>query len=419
MWIFTRKNLLPWIFAEVGVLLLFVSTSLHLWSVYTQLKEHVYLDARQSLLFVELRFQSYEETLSLLENPPAYLKNPAWLVDELQSQPFLYGVLIWQKDQILLNSFPRALLPDKKVIELSQEGVEKNQIFYLSGQITRRDGSLTKVLVAIDTSFRTHLWQETLLHSLGILLAGVIIMFFLGFIFARFLKRQEKILRRLADAEKLAAAGRFSAMLAHEVRNPLNSLSMGLQYLKELGQPKPELLARMQKEVKKLDELIYELLEVAKGIDVRSIEVQASRVLSELENEFSPLAQAKKIHFELLLDKDFSFQADFRWLMRALSNLVRNALEAVQEKGWVQVKIWREKEEVGKLEKVCFLISDNGPGMAKEQIADIKRPFYTTKKQGFGIGLYLADMVAKAHKGALVIESRSGRGTRIILMLNV
>ena len=404
---------LPWLFAGAGTLIVFIATLLHLWSVYAQLKEHVYLDGSQALSFVELRFLAYEETLSLLKNPPPYLQNPAWLVDEFQSQPFLYGVLIWYDDEILLNSFPHALVPDKKIVELASKGVEDREIFYLSDVIKRKNGQPVNVLVAIDTSFRARLWQETVIHGVVILLGGLAFMGFLGFIMSRLIRREHRILRRLADTEKLAAAGRLSAMLAHEIRNPLNTLSMGLQYLKEFNQAKPELVGKLQKEVQKLDELIYELLEVAKGIEVRPMQVQASQVLLEIENEFSSLVEARKIDFEVVLEKDFSFQADLRWLMRGLSNLVRNALEAVEDKGQVKIRAWQSKD------KAVFEVIDNGPGLTEEQIANIKRPFYTTKKQGFGIGLYLADMVAKAHKGELVIESKPGRGSRMRLRLGL
>ncbi len=408
-----RKSLLPWSFAGAGALIFVGITLLHFWSVYNQLRKHVYLDASQTLSFVEMRFLAYKETLSLLKHPPEYLKNPAWLIDEFQSQPFLYGVLIWRGKHIILNSFPQAKKLPEKFLLYSKRGFEAKGLFYLSNKIETKTGEPINVLVAIDTSFQTKLWHRTLLHGLLILLTGIGAMVFLGYVLARMLKRERQMMLMLADAEKLASAGRLSAMLAHEIRNPLNTLSMGLQYLKEVSEPRAELLEKMQREVERLNGLINEFLQIARGIEIKSREIWASEILQEIEKEVSSLVEAKDVDFEVVLDKDFSFKGDPLWLIRALSNIVLNAGEAIKAKGWIKLKAWEEE----KREEIVFEVEDNGPGISKEDLVNIKRPFYSTKKQGFGIGLYLAERVAKAHGGRLIVENRGSGGCQVKLII--
>ncbi len=408
------KNILPWYFAGAGVLIFIFVTLLHFWSVYTQLKRHLYLDASQTLSFVEARFVAYEETLSLLKNPPDYLKNPAWLIDEFQSQPFLYGVLIWRGRYVILNSFPHARRIPKEILEYAKRGFEENGLFYLRGEVQIKEGTLVDVLVAIDTSFRTRMWRRTLIHGSIILGSGFVFMFFLGNMLARLLRREREMMLKLADTEKLAAIGRLSAMLAHEIRNPLNTLSMGLQYLKELSQARAELIGKMQREVHRLDEMVYELLQVARGIEVRLEKVRATQLLKEIEEEFSSLAEARGVDFRIEVDNSLFLEVDPFWFSRALSNIIRNALEAVEDnKGEIKVSVWERKEK----SEVVFEVIDNGSGIPQTHVSNITRPFYSTKKQGFGLGLYLAEMVAKAHNGVLIIETGARSGTKISMVI--
>ena len=392
------------------ILFLVLISGAHLYSVFIQLKQHIYLDAREALSFVELRFSGYEETLSLLKNPPPYLKNPAWLVDEFQSHPFLFGVLIWDnQNHIILNSFPYGTFPDKAILLKSFKGIEKNRVFYLSEQIKSKQGNVLNVLVAIDTSFRNKLWKETLLHSAAVVCGGLILLGFLGGFLRKLLKKEEEMHKQLADAERLAAAGRFSAMLAHEVKNPLNTLSMGLQYLKETREITPDFIDTLIKQVYRLNELVVELMSIARGIKLEVGEVIASKLLAEIKEDFKPLAEARNINFHTVLEKDFCFQADQRWLARAIANLVKNGFEAVKSGGGVKLIAGQDED------KIFFEVIDNGKGIDKQQFAMVTRPFYTTKKHGFGMGLYLAEMVAKAHGGKLVIDTyKEGCSVKLI-----
>ncbi|SDN66279.1 His Kinase A (phospho-acceptor) domain-containing protein [Desulfonauticus submarinus] len=405
---FSKKKIL---FISSGIFIfLFLFTLLHLFLISKQLKRHIYLDAREALSFVELRFLSYQETISILKNVPPYLKNPAWLIDEFQSHPILYGVLIWSKNKIILSSFPHGQIPSVEIIKNSQKGLEQDNLFYLSSYFSKSKD--IGVLVAIYTDFKRELWKESLFHSLLMFFSGAVILFVLGvYIFFSF-KREETLIKHIAETEKLATVGKFSSLLAHEVKNPLNTLSMGLQYLQEDLTDKKDFLQTLLSQVDRLNILVEELLAVTKGLKIIKKEIFWKELSEQIYNLLLPLVKAKEL--ELYLDeKNIVFQADKHWLERALLNLLRNALEAVEpRKGKVELNIEENNN------RIYFIIKDNGPGMEKEIKKSVKKLFYTTKKHGFGLGLYLAHQVAIAHGGGIDIWSKPKQGTKIRLWID-
>ncbi len=433
-----RQRFLPYI---VGVFFLFILGSIscvYLYFVHNQLKEHLKLDAKEAILFVKLRFISYEELLSVLKNSPPYLLDPAWMIDELQSHPLLAGVVIWDKKDILLNSFPLSKLPPKNIVEVSKNGIEKDGLFYLSDDFYLKKGEKINILVAIHTDFKNRVWRESIVGSLVIFLCCLIIVALFGYFLKRGIEREDKLRKRLLDNEKLVAAGKLSAMLAHEIKNPLNTLGMGLQVIKEqVSMGKCVLEKDVEKEnelvfsgketacvidvsmidvlleqVKKLNLLVEESLVLAKGIKPSLEEIEWNIFSEKIKKSTFPFFTSK--HVDLRIEKnDISFRADKKWLERALVNLVKNSIEEVPEKdGKVELKV----ERVG--DRVYFIVTDNGPGIKKEEIDDLFRPFYTTKVSGFGVGLYLVKEVAKAHGGDVTLKNLPHGGLEVSFFIN-
>ncbi|RLB04255.1 MAG: hypothetical protein DRG83_05175, partial [Deltaproteobacteria bacterium] len=113
---------------------------------------HQKLDAISALTFIEARISGYYETLQILSevsNVPSYLNKLSWLLDELQSQPFLAGVLITEKTRILLNSFPKNKFPELNVFDHCSEGVELHGIYYICKEIEPVPGKNLFLLVGL------------------------------------------------------------------------------------------------------------------------------------------------------------------------------------------------------------------------------------------------------------------------------
>jgi signal transduction histidine kinase len=213
-------------------------------------------------------------------------------------------------------------------------------------------------------------------------------------------------------AERLAAVGTLAASLAHEVRNPLNSINLQLVLLSRRAaklseEARTELAGPIdtaRREISRLDGLVEEFLSLA-SIDRLSLaEGDPDDVVREVLTLMTPAARERGVEIlgslagslpRLLLDREK--------IKQVLINLVRNAIEAVQERGTVQIST--QQANGGALLRVA----DTGPGI--EPGLDVFDFFTTTKRGGTGLGLPIARRIVEAHGGSLTYESQVGRGT--------
>ena len=363
------------------------------------LHKTVAIEAESALNFLEARITAYVETLELLPEVPDYLKDLAWLTDELQSQPHLIGVIVKEKGKILLDTFPTNFEPPPEVFERCQEGLTRGRVRYLCRSFEALPDRRFFLLLGVDISFEEEAFRNLLLLSSFILLAGSALLAAGLYYVQKLSRRQEELERRLSASEKLAAMGKIAAMVAHEIRNPLNSIVMALQYMAETKNLSPDLLKTINQEARKLTELTEELLSYTRGFETRPETVEARELLEELALRFKPKAQSLGLDFEIEEPPRAFFRADKRWCLRAIENLLRNAFEAVGPGGKV---VLRAKEKGSFL---CFEVEDNGPGIPEKLRPEVFQPFFTTKESGFGLGLYLVRKIAEAHGGRVSLRS--------------
>ncbi|WP_456434484.1 sensor histidine kinase [Thermosulfuriphilus sp.] len=392
-----------WLGLSLGVLVL--STLAYLWVLRHDLEVHQRLDARAIHQLITNRLLGHLELANMLPpSAPSYLRSLTWLTDELQGQPFLYGVMVWGDKGIFFNSFPGGRGPFDQRPECPFER-EVGGIFYLCQSITLWPDKELFVLVGVEQSFKQEVWREGLVHGGIILGGGILVLLGVGLYLERLQRRSELLEARLAENQKLATVGKMASLLAHEIRNPLNTLSMGIQMLRELGGVRPEILERMDREVRRLETLAGEFLSLARGIRVRPCLVRLKDLLASFLPALILLAEMKRIKLRVYLpDGEGALEADPRWLSRALENLLRNALEATPEGGEVSLRIYLEAEDM------VFMIQDNGPGIAPEDRKRIFDPFFSRKPDGFGLGLFIVERVIQAHGGSIDLESQPGRG---------
>ncbi len=367
----------------------------------TVLQKNISLEAESALNFLEARITAYVETLELLPEVPDYLRDLAWLTDELQSQRHLVGVIAEEKGQILLNTFANQYLPPPEAFETCWEGFEAQAVRYACTQFEALPDRKFFLLLGVDISYEKQAYRNILILSFCIFLAASILLAAGFYYLEKLARRQKELERRLSASEKLAAMGKISAMVAHEIRNPLNSIVMGLQYLSETGKPNPELLETIKQEAYRLTELTGELLSYAKGFEIVLREVDAREIVKELALKFQPKAERWGITFVVEEPPGVKIRVDRRWCSRAIENLLRNAFEATPKGGTVKLFARREKDHL------CFFVQDTGPGISAEIRKRLFEPFSTTKKSGFGLGLYLVRKVAETHGGRVSLETCS------------
>ena len=234
--------------------------------------------------------------------------------------------------------------------------------------------------------------------------------------------------RELIQSEKLAALGRFSSGIAHEVKNPLGIVLGGVEFLDMK-------LADAEKDVKtavgKIKEaalraagIIDEMLKFAKPSEPNMETLDANDVVREALSLFQYGVDSSHIHIvPAYAAHPLQIRADKNQIQQVILNLLLNAVEAMPGGGKVRVTIERDLLSGAGPASSCCAISviDPGSGIAAEDMSKIFEPFFTTKREhkGTGLGLSVAKTIVDRHQGQLSIESKPGKGTtaRILLPL--
>ncbi|NOZ87759.1 MAG: PAS domain-containing protein [Deltaproteobacteria bacterium] len=221
--------------------------------------------------------------------------------------------------------------------------------------------------------------------------------------------------RNLMRSEKLAALGELSASLAHELRNPLASMSGSIQLLKSELKMEGEYKKLMEivvKEADRLDNLVQDFLSFARPAAPVFQHVDLAGLLSDTvklvgnDSKFS-----KKAPLSLSAPGRLVVRGDPNQLTQVFLNLLYNALEATKQGGEVTIKVETERG------KIRVVIEDQGPGLTKENISRAFDPFFTTKESGTGLGLSVVHSIIENHGGGVSIENRLQGGCRVTVEL--
>ena len=241
------------------------------------------------------------------------------------------------------------------------------------------------------------------------------------------IKRAEEQARRF---DRLAALGRFTSSVAHEIRNPLAGIGAGVQYLMRamsLEDPQRENLNFIQSEIKRLDRILQDLFDIThpRGLRLETAPLEdavkrALQCVQELATERGVTLRQE------VAPRTPAVPHDADQMEQVFINLVKNAIENSPSGGTVEVSIGRagSARATGGHERVRALgpglrvrVQDQGTGIAPENLKRIFEPFFTTKPGGSGLGLYISHDIVKRHAGAVTIQSEPGRGTTIMVEL--
>lgn len=212
----------------------------------------------------------------------------------------------------------------------------------------------------------------------------------------------------IVQSEKLAAMGYLSAGMAHEIRNPLNSISLFIQLMRQTSTEPDQLeyQAKILKEVERIDSIIRRLLDASRRTRVISSSVQIDEVIDSAIDAFSPQIETKKI----VVDRNYHcvpspITGDASELEQIFTNLFLNAMDAMGYGGKLVIEI---QENNG---RVVIRVSDTGNGIPADVLPNIFEPFFSTKIRGTGMGLPVAQRIASMYEGNMNVESSSSQGT--------
>jgi two-component system sensor histidine kinase HydH len=223
-------------------------------------------------------------------------------------------------------------------------------------------------------------------------------------------------------AEKRDLLARLLARLAHEIRNPLSSLDIHVQLLEEdLAQSAPQTRQRLsgrleiiRGELTRLEGIVKRFLRLASPSALELEQVDLERLVGHVCKLLGPEAAAREVEIVTELPPGLPvLSADGVQLTQALLNLLINALQAVDRCGKIQVRVTPASSE----NHLILEVQDSGPGVPPEKLAAVFEPYFTTKEEGSGLGLWIAQQIATAHGGTLQVANASEGGAVFRLRL--
>lgn len=230
---------------------------------------------------------------------------------------------------------------------------------------------------------------------------------------------QKKMQDQLIRSERLADVGKLAAGIAHEIRNPLGTISAATQlYLGKykLNKEQKELLEIILRNCEDANKVIKELINFT---NPREISLELKDIGNVIDNILKHLYAVSRIHKiqiikncpkilpKILLDK--------KWFETAFANCIINAFDSMPDGGDVTITVLPDYKN----NEILITILDTGAGISKENLDKIFDPFFTTKKEGTGLGLLLVHKIIQVHNGKINIESKVGKGTKVIISLPI
>lgn len=224
-------------------------------------------------------------------------------------------------------------------------------------------------------------------------------------------KRTEEVLHR---QDKLAAVGQLAAGVAHEIRNPLTSMKGYAEFL-QLDEKDPErleFLSIILDEIDRVNSIVEDFMVLAKP---KAVELEEKNVVPVIKNVVSLLEfEARKKNVRLNFDcsqEIIQIECDENRLKQVFLNFIKNGIEAMPSGGELHVKTIIHDNNVQ------ISIQDTGVGMSKEKLKKLGEPFYTTKKNGNGLGLMVSFKIIESHNGKVFVESEPNKGTTFNILL--
>jgi len=232
------------------------------------------------------------------------------------------------------------------------------------------------------------------------------------------LRQQRALEERLRRAEQLGAVGQLASGIAHEIRNPLNFISLSIDRLRSRFAPAEDserrefqaMLGGVREEIRHLKELIDNFLRFGRPLKLKPLRIDALPAVRSVLDLVAPRLSQQGIRARIeSASADSIFDADPEALRTCLMNVVVNAIHAMPRGGDLRVRLG------GDAQRLEFEVADTGGGIAPEHLARVFEPYFTTKEAGIGLGLPLTKRIVEEHGGDIRVVSEPGRGTRVTL----
>ncbi|MDP4083352.1 MAG: ATP-binding protein [Bacillota bacterium] len=225
----------------------------------------------------------------------------------------------------------------------------------------------------------------------------------------------KKVYEDLRQKEKLALVGQMAAAVGHEIRNPLSSLKGFTQLQKERYPDTNEFYPIMIQEIDRINLIVNDLMYLGQPKNIHFSKEGIEEIIAYTLSITQQQAQRQKVIVETIMEGPLPpIDCDGKQLKQVFINMIKNSIEAMPAGGKlkINVKVFGEN-------KLLISIQDEGCGIPEEDIPNLGEPFYTTKKDGTGLGLMVTKQIIKEHNGEIKIESILGKGTVMKVVLPI
>ena len=219
----------------------------------------------------------------------------------------------------------------------------------------------------------------------------------------------------LVRSARLKSLGELAATIAHEIRNPLNSIKGSIEIVSEEiapNSPRREFILIMEKEVERLNNLVEDFLKFAKPRSPEKVATNVNEIIDSVVKFLSPQAKKRNVKLDLQLASELpSIPLDPEQIRQVLLNLILNAIQSMPEGGNVELSSSIAKDYLE------ISIRDYGSGISSDNQQKIFEPFFTTKTDGSGLGLFVAYQLVKQHNGEIEVANTSEKGSLFLVKL--
>ncbi len=228
----------------------------------------------------------------------------------------------------------------------------------------------------------------------------------------------------LEQQQKFAHFEKLTAVLAHEIKQPLSAINVWVWTLQKNlieGTAEHKGAAVIRSELNRVDQIVKDFLKLTQPVDPRFVSMKSEGLLQEVADLLRPKLERSAIKLKLDATTNAPFQGDPQQLKQVLMNLVQNAAESIGEEGQITLRSRRNRMALNgdKTDAVVIEVQDTGPGIPAEVQERLFDPFFSTKENGTGLGLAIAARIVDKHEGALVFETQQGHGTTFGIVLPI
>jgi len=234
------------------------------------------------------------------------------------------------------------------------------------------------------------------------------------------IRKESEALRKahaeVVQSQKLATLGYLAAGMAHEIRNPLNSISLFVQLIKEGVEDaeKTEYVEKILQEVDRVDATLRKLLDTAKRPRFELTEVNIEDIIQKTLDSFAPQISTQKITLIFLPKRNLPrLKADPAEIQQIFTNLLLNAIDEMPEGGELAIELDHDDRDI------IIQVSDSGKGIPEENLPNIFDPFFSTKSRGTGMGLPVVLRIIKNYGGRIEVIASGKSGTTFLVRLPV